>query len=55
MLGIKNHPKINEITRWFEKNKQENGTYNVKVMAGAKYRDVKYWITPQYLTVLKRF
>ncbi len=53
-LGIKNHPKINEITHWFEKHKQNNGTYDVSVMAGAKYKDVKYWITLQYLTVLKR-
>jgi hypothetical protein len=24
-------------------------------MAGAKYKDVKYWITIRYLNVLKRF
>jgi hypothetical protein len=54
LLGIKNHPKINEITCWFEKHKQDNGTYDVSVMAGAKYKDVRYWITLQYLTVLKR-
>ncbi|UCF59413.1 MAG: hypothetical protein JSV15_03105 [Candidatus Bathyarchaeota archaeon] len=55
LLGIKNHPKINEIKQWFKKHKQENGTYKVNVMAGAKYKDVKYWITLQYLKVLKRF
>ena len=55
LLGIKNHPKINEIKHWFEKHKQEDGTYEVRVMAGAKYKDVKYWITLQYLKVLKRF
>ena len=55
MLGIKNHPKINEIIHWFEKHKHENGIYDVSVMAGAKYKDVKYWITLQYLRVLKRF
>ncbi len=55
LLGIKNHPKINEIIQWFRKQKQENGTYEVSVMAGAKYKDVKYWITLQYLNVLKRF
>jgi hypothetical protein len=54
LLDIKNHPKINEIMRWFEKQKQDNGTYDVNVMAGAKHRDVKYWITLQYLNVLKR-
>jgi len=54
LLGIKNHPKIKEIKEWFEKHKQENGTYEVSVMAGAKYKDVKYWITLQYLNVLKR-
>jgi hypothetical protein len=54
LLGIKNHPKIVEIKQWFRKHKQENGTYKVKVMAGAKYKDVKYWITVQYLKVLKR-
>jgi hypothetical protein len=54
LLGIKDHPKINEIMHWFEKHKQENGIYEVSVMAGAKYRDVKYWITLQYLNVLKR-
>jgi len=55
LLGIKNHPRINEIIQWFEKRKQENGIYEVSVMAGAKYKDVKYWITLQYLSVLKRF
>ena len=55
LLGIKNHPKIEEIRQWFKKNKQENATYKVSVMAGAKYKDVKYWITLQYLKVLKRF
>ena len=55
LLGIKNHPKINEIKQWFKKNKEENGIYNVNVMAGAKYKDVKYWITLQYLNVLNRF
>jgi hypothetical protein len=54
-LEIKDHPKINEIKQWFEKHKQENGTYKVHVMAGAKYKDIKYWITLQYLKVLKRF
>jgi hypothetical protein len=55
LLGIKNHPKIDEIKQWFERHKQENGTYRVDVMAGAKYKDVKYWITLQYLRVLQRF
>ncbi len=55
LLEIKDHPKINEIKKWFKKNKKENGTYKVNVMAGAKYKDVKYWITLQYLKVLKRF
>jgi hypothetical protein len=55
MLGIKNHPKIDQIRQWFERHKQENGMYKVDVMAGAKYKDVKYWITLQYLKVLKRF
>ena len=55
LLEIKNHPKINEIKQWFEEHKQENGLYNVSVMAGAKYKDVKYWITLQYLKVLQRF
>jgi hypothetical protein len=54
-LGITHHPKITEIKHWFTNHKQENGTYNIKVMAGAKYKDVKYWITLQYLQVLKRF
>jgi hypothetical protein len=54
-LGIKNHPTINEIKQWFKKHKQKNGIYKVSVMAGAKYRDIQYWITLQYLTVLKRF
>jgi len=55
LLGIKNHPKTNEIKKWFKKHKQENGTYKVNVMAGAKYKDVKYWITLQYLKILERF
>ena len=55
LLEIRNHPKIIEIKEWFEKHKQENGIYKVNVMAGAKYKDVKYWITLQYLNVLKRF
>ena len=54
LLEITNHQKINEIIAWFEKHKQENGTYEVSVMAGAKYNGVKYWITLQYLNVLKR-
>ena len=54
-LGIKKHPKINEIRDWFEKHRQENGIYDVNVMAGAKYRDVKCWITLEYLNVLERF
>ena len=54
LLGITNHPKINEILNWFEKHKQKDGIYEVSVMAGAKYKDVKYWITLQYLSVLKR-
>jgi hypothetical protein len=53
-LGIKKHPKIDEIKNWFEKHKQENGIYEVNVMAGAKYKDCKYWITLQYLRVLNR-
>jgi len=54
LLGINNHPKINEITLWFESHEQDSGIYDVEVMAGAKYKDVKYWITLQYLSVLKR-
>ncbi|HLN46563.1 MAG TPA: prenyltransferase/squalene oxidase repeat-containing protein [Candidatus Sulfotelmatobacter sp.] len=54
LLGINNHPKIKEIMHWFEKHKQDNGIYEVNVMAGAKYTDIKYWITLQYLTVLRR-
>ncbi len=54
LLGINNHPKISEIMHWFEKQKQANGIYDVSVMAGAKYKDVKYWITMQYLKVLNR-
>ena len=53
LLGLKKHPKIEEIKQWFKKHKQENGTYLVRVMAGAKYKDVKYWITLRYLKVLK--
>ncbi|MEJ2241750.1 MAG: hypothetical protein P8Y18_06380 [Candidatus Bathyarchaeota archaeon] len=55
LLGIKNHPKIDEIKQWFNTHQEKNGTYNVNVMAGAKYKDVKYWIALQYLKVLKRF
>ncbi|MFX0202488.1 MAG: hypothetical protein ACFFCW_40800, partial [Candidatus Hodarchaeota archaeon] len=55
LLGIKEHTKIDEIRKWFRKHKQENGTYKVRVMAGAKYKEVRYWITLQYLKVLKRF
>lgn len=54
MLKIINHPKITIVLDWFEHYKQEDGTYDVSVMAGAKYRDVRYWITLQYLIVLKR-
>ena len=55
LLDIKKHPKIKEIRRWFETHRQKNGTYKVSVMAGAKYEDIKFWITLQYLKVLKRF
>lgn len=55
LLGITHHPKITKIKRWFKKQQNEDGTYRVKVMAGARYRDVKYWITLQYLKVLRRF
>jgi hypothetical protein len=54
LIGLRNHPKISDIMHWFENHKQENGIYQVDVMAGAKYKDVKYWITLQYLTVLNR-
>ena len=54
LLGITDHPKIPEVVDWFEDRKREDGTYDVSVMAGAKYRDVRYWITLRYLTVLKR-
>jgi hypothetical protein len=54
LLGINDHPKITEILHWFENHRQENGIYDVSVMAGAKYKDVKYWMTLQYLNVLKR-
>ncbi len=54
LLGLDNHPKIDEIRHWFEKHKQFNGIYDVSVMTGAKYKDVQYWITLQYLRVLKR-
>ncbi|HLN88967.1 MAG TPA: hypothetical protein VK253_02770 [Candidatus Binatia bacterium] len=54
LLEIISHPKIYEIMHWFEKHRQDNGIYDVGVMAGAKYKDVKYWITLQYLSVLKR-
>lgn len=54
LLGIKTHPKITEILYWFEQHQLQDGIYEVSVMAGAKYRDVKYWITLQYLSVLKR-
>jgi len=53
LLGV-NHPKINEIMQWFDKHKQANGIYDVSVMAGTKYKDIKYWITLQYLNVLRR-
>ncbi len=45
LLGITSHPKINEIMDWFENHKQRNGIYEVSVMAGAKYKEIKYWIT----------
>jgi hypothetical protein len=45
--------KINEIHDWFDEQKQSDGTYDVNVMAGAKYKDVKYWITLQYLSILE--
>ncbi len=54
LLGINSHPKINKIIRWFEAHKQDDGIYEVSVMAGAKYKDAKYWITLQYLNVLNR-
>jgi len=54
LLGIDDHPKIKEIINWFEDYRQENGIYEVNVMAGAKYKDIKYWITLQYSYVLKR-
>jgi len=54
LVGIYEHPKISEIMHWFETHEQGNGVYDVRVMAGAKYKDVKYWITLQYLDVLKR-
>jgi hypothetical protein len=54
LLGITKHQKISEILHWFKTHRQEDGTYQVDVMAGAKYKDVKYWITLRYLTVLKR-
>ena len=54
LLEIYSHRKINEINYWFEKHKRANGIYEVSVMAGAKYKNIKYWITLQYLTVLKR-
>ena len=55
LLGIKEHPKIDEIKQWFDKHKQKNGIYDVNIMAGAKYQNIKYWITIQYLRVLSRF
>ncbi|UCH01585.1 MAG: terpene cyclase/mutase family protein [Candidatus Bathyarchaeota archaeon] len=55
LLGINKHPKLNEIRQWFKNHQQANGTYKVRVMAGAKYKDVTYWITLRYLNVLKRF
>jgi hypothetical protein len=54
LIGLSHHPKISDIMNWFENHKQENGIYQVHVMAGAKYKDVKYWITLQYLIVLNR-
>ena len=54
LLGIDDHPKIKEIINWFEDYRQENGIYEVNVMAGAKYKEIKYWITLQYSYVLKR-
>lgn len=54
LLGMRHHPKINEITQWFQKKQLDDGTYNVNVMAGAKYKDVTYWITLHYLKVLNR-
>jgi hypothetical protein len=53
-LGITHHPKINKIQQWFTNHRQENGIYNIRVMAGAKYKDVVYWITLQYLRVLSK-
>ncbi len=55
LLGIYHHSKINELRHWFENHRKDNGIYEVNVMAGTKYEGVKYWITLQYLTVLKRF
>lgn len=53
LLGIFDHPKISEIMRWFEKHRKDDGTYEVNVMAGVKYKGVKYWITLRYLMALK--
>lgn len=55
LLGITHHPKIEEIKNWFMKQQLEDGTYRLKIMAGAKYKDIKYWVTLQYLKVLERF
>lgn len=55
LLGITHHPKIDEIKNWFRKQQLEDGTYRLKIMAGAKYKDIKYWVTLQYLKVLERF
>ncbi len=54
LLGIRDHPKIKEIMRWFEEHRQEDGIYEVSVMAGAKYKNMKNWVALRYLTVLKR-
>jgi hypothetical protein len=53
-LGIGDHPKINTIRQWFDNHRQDNGIYKVNVMAGTKYSNIKFWITLQYLSVLKR-
>lgn len=54
LLGIASHPKITAIREWFSQRQREDGTYEVRVMTGARYRDVGYWITMKYLQVARR-
>ncbi len=51
----KKHPKIEKAMEWFKSKQEDDGTWNLKLLKGAKIEDYKLWINYLICKTFKRY